>query len=211
MESIKRWVSIIIGCIAVSLGINLLTSSHLVMGGTAGLGMVLHPLTGLSFGILFFIINLPFYFMAITQIGVLFTIRSFVSVTLLSFLSDYFSEWLPISLPHPLLSSPLAGIIIGIGLIFLFRNGSSLGGINMLCVYLDKKYGINPGKTMFTTDLMILCGAIFVFGIVHVLYSFIAIFMMSAVLGRYHKRSPIEKNHVSEQEEDFSPLSENSL
>ncbi|MEK1829156.1 YitT family protein [Priestia megaterium] len=76
MNHVKQWGWITFGCLCVAIGIQFLTASNLVIGGTAGLGIVLQHLTGISFGVLFFIINLPFYFMALTQIGLQFTIKA---------------------------------------------------------------------------------------------------------------------------------------
>ncbi|MBG9474087.1 MULTISPECIES: YitT family protein [Priestia] len=201
MNHVKQWGWITFGCLCVAIGIQFLTASNLVIGGTAGLGIVLQHLTGISFGVLFFIINLPFYFMALTQIGLQFTIKSFISVSLMSVMSDLLAANFSFKLPHPLVAAIVGGIIVGIGLIFLFRHGSSLGGINMLCVFLDKRFGINPGKTMLLTDVLIVGSATVVFGVVQVLYSLIGIFIMTGLLGRYHKRSPIERTGEHMEEE----------
>lgn len=201
MQLIKKWSWILFSCLCVAIGVQFLTSSNLVIGGTAGLGIVLQHLTGVSFGILFFIINLPFYFMALSQLGLAFTIRSFISVSIMSAMSDTLALMFTFELPHPILGAVIGGAIIGIGLIFLFKEGSSLGGFNMLCIFLDKRYGINPGKTMFLTDILIVASASIVFGIVQVLYSAIAIFMMTSILGRYHKRAPIERHHKMDPDE----------
>lgn len=202
MNLFKQWGWITVGCFFVAIGIQFLTTSNLVIGGTAGLGIVLQHLTNISFGVLFFIINIPFYFMAITQIGIQFTLRSFVSVSIMSIMSDILAPIFSFHLPYPLFTAIVGGISIGIGLILLFRNGSSLGGINMLCVYLDKAFGINPGKTMLVTDLFIVGSATIVFGVVPVLYSLIAIFIMTGLLGRYHKRSPIEQHNETLHEDE---------
>ncbi|WP_129710516.1 YitT family protein [Priestia megaterium] len=201
MNHVKQWGWITFGCLCVAIGIQFLTASNLVIGGTAGLGIVLQHLTGISFGVLFFIINLPFYFMALTQIGLQFTIKSFISVSLMSVMSDLLAANFSFTLPHPLVAAVVGGVIVGIGLIFLFRHGSSLGGINMLCVFLDKRFGINPGKTMLLTDVLIVGSATVVFGVVQVLYSLIGIFIMTGLLGRYHKRSPIERTGEHMEEE----------
>lgn len=195
IKHIRQWAWIIFSCLLVAIGIQFLTSANLVIGGTAGLGIVMQHLTGIPFGILFFTINLPFYFLAISQLGLAFTIRSFISVSIMSALSDTLVSMFSFELAHPLLGAIIGGAVIGIGLIFLFREGSSLGGFNMLCIFLDKRFGINPGKTMFFTDILIVASASIVFGIVQVLYSAIAIFIMTTILGRYHKRAPIERHH----------------
>jgi uncharacterized membrane-anchored protein YitT (DUF2179 family) len=201
MNLMRKWLWILFSCLCVAIGIQFLTNADLVIGGTAGLGMVMQQLTDVSFGVLFFSINLPFYFLAISQLGIVFTVRSFISVSIMSALSDTLALMFSFELPHPIMSAVLGGAMIGIGLIFLFREGSSLGGFNMLCIFLDKRFGINPGKTMFLTDMLIVASATIVFGIVQVLYSALAIFIMTGILGRYHKQAPIERHLKKEHEE----------
>jgi len=201
MHLIRKWFWILFSCLCVAIGIQFLTAADLVIGGTAGLGIVMQHLTDVSFGVLFFSINLPFYFLAISQLGIVFTVRSFISVSIMSAMSDTLALMFSFELPHPIMSAVLGGAMIGIGLIFLFREGSSLGGFNMLCIFLDKRFGINPGKTMFLTDMLIVASATIVFGIVQVLYSALAIFIMTGILGRYHKQAPIERHHKKEHEE----------
>lgn len=191
----KQALLIALGCFLVALGIKMLTSVELVIGGTAGMGMILQHITPLSFGTLFFFLNIPFYFLAIIQLGLPFTIKSFISVTLLSVMSEVLDYFFTFTIPFPIISSLAGGALIGFGLILLFRCGSSLGGINMLCVYLDKHYGINPGKTLLATDVVIVGSAFFFVGLEKVVYSIIAILVMSHILGRYHKTAPLEKNN----------------
>ncbi|MBY0096142.1 YitT family protein [Mesobacillus maritimus] len=201
MNHMRKWLWILFSCLCVAIGIQFLTNADLVIGGTAGLGIVMQQLTNVSFGVLFFSINLPFYFLAISQLGMVFTVRSFISVSIMSAMSDTLVLMFSFELPHPIMSAILGGAMIGIGLIFLFREGSSLGGFNMLCIFLDKRFGINPGKTMFLTDIIIVASATIVFGIVQVLYSALVIFIMTGILGRYHKKAPIERHHKKETEE----------
>ena len=201
MNVIRKWLWILFSCLCVAIGIQFLTTADLVIGGTAGLGIVMQHLTDVSFGVLFFSINLPFYFLAILQLGFVFTVRSFISVSIMSAMSDTLALMFTFELPHPILSAVLGGAMIGIGLIFLFREGSSLGGFNMLCIFLDKRFGVNPGKTMFLTDMFIVASATIVFGIVQVMYSALAIFIMTGILGRYHKQAPIERHQKKDPED----------
>jgi len=49
------------GTLFVSLALLMFNQAGLLTGGTAGLAFVLHYATGVSFGKLFFLVNLPFY------------------------------------------------------------------------------------------------------------------------------------------------------
>ncbi|MBN6187466.1 YitT family protein [Aneurinibacillus sp. BA2021] len=195
MSFVRQMIMIVGGCLLVALGIQVLTVSDLVLGGTAGMSIVLYHLTGLTFGSLFFLVNLPFYWLSLRQLGIDFTLKTFMSVTLLSLMSDGIAFVFDFTIPYSIAGAILGGSLIGFGLILLFRSNSSLGGINILAMFLSRRYGINPGKTILISDVIIVCSALFVFNYVQILYSIIAIVVMSAVLGRYHKTSPIEKNN----------------
>ena len=50
------------GAMVAALGFYFLNKVGLLTGGTAGVAFLLHYALGISFGLLFFIVNLPFYY-----------------------------------------------------------------------------------------------------------------------------------------------------
>ncbi|MGO3455269.1 MAG: YitT family protein [Marinomonadaceae bacterium] len=135
MNVTHRWLSIIEGCLLVALGIHILNSAGLLISGTAGIGMILRQFTDFSFGQLFFLLNIPFYILAWRTLGRDFTISTFVSISLLSAFSELMRHYVSIDM-NPILSGTLGGLLVGFGLIILFRHNASLGGLNILSVYL---------------------------------------------------------------------------
>ncbi len=57
------------GTLFVSLALIIFNEAGLLTGGTAGVAFVLHYATGISFGKLFFMVNLPFYWFSWTRMG----------------------------------------------------------------------------------------------------------------------------------------------
>ncbi|MEP0072252.1 MAG: YitT family protein [Marinomonas sp.] len=186
MKITHRWLSILEGCILVALGLHILNSAGLLISGTAGAGMILLRLTDLSFGQLFFLLNLPFYILAWYTLGRDFTLRTFASVSLLSILSELMKYYAVLSI-HPLLSATLGGLLVGFGLIILFRHNTSLGGLNILSVYLERKFNIHASKTTLIADIFVLIAAITFLDLTHLGLSLIAFVLLSSVVGRYHK------------------------
>jgi uncharacterized membrane-anchored protein YitT (DUF2179 family) len=139
----KKFLFIFLGCLLTSLGVIILKDSHIVTGGTAGLSLSLSYLTGLTFSILFFIVNLPFYIFSIYRMGWKFTLSTNGSVSLLSLLAAIEQWILAISIPM-IVGSIFGGFIIGVGVTMVFLNGSSLGGANILALFLQKRFNINP-------------------------------------------------------------------
>ncbi|KEA64812.1 hypothetical protein ADIMK_1265 [Marinobacterium lacunae] len=182
-----RWLSILEGCLLVALGIHLLNSAHLLISGTAGLGLTLQYVTGLTFGTLFFILNLPFYLLAARFMGLAFTSRTFAAVSLLTLLSVLMDRWLEFSIAEPAMAAILGGLLVGFGLIILFRHQTSLGGINILAIYLERRFNIHAGKTTLACDVLILVVGCLVFPPEQILYSLLAFLSLSSVMGRYHR------------------------
>jgi uncharacterized membrane-anchored protein YitT (DUF2179 family) len=187
MHTTHRWLSILEGCLLVALGIHLLSSSHLLISGTAGLGLILQRITPLNFGELFFLLNLPFYLLAFLTMGKGFTVRTFIAITLLAVLSELMRRYLYLEIEQPLVAAALGGMLVGFGLILLFRHQASLGGINILAVYLEQRMNIHAGLTTAIADVIILSLSFFTFNPMEILYSLVAFAMLSSVVSRYHK------------------------
>lgn len=148
--------ALITGTLLVSLGVAMLGEARLITGGTVGIAFLLHYATGIGFGKLFFAINLPFYYLAVRKMGWSFTLKTFAAVALLS----VFIEMLPLVLTlgplDPLYAAAMGGLLCGVGLLVLFRHQASLGGINVLVLYLQERFGVRAGLVQLGLDSAIL-------------------------------------------------------
>ncbi|MEM7753094.1 MAG: YitT family protein [Pseudomonadota bacterium] len=140
----------------------ILTHLGLITGQTAGLGVLLSYVTGLSFGVVFFVVNLPFYIFAWARMGPRFTIKSFIAVALVSVLTEVMSRNIAFAALDPTLGALLAGATAGMGLIVLFRHGASLGGIGVVGLWLQDKVGIQAGWVQLGFDIVLFAIALFV-------------------------------------------------
>ena len=174
------------GCLLVALGILMLDSVQLLVGGTAGLGLVFSEMTGMGFGTLFFIINLPFYWLAWQRMGAKFTLNTFLCISLLSLLSELLPSYVTFSSVSPYIVAPLGGLLIGIGCTILFSRQASLGGVNILALWLQKKIGFPTGRTLLLGDLIVVGFAIWVLPLEKVALSLLAFATLASVVGRYH-------------------------
>ncbi|WP_026689666.1 YitT family protein [Alteribacter aurantiacus] len=176
-----RILYMIIGCAVVSFGVLILQSSEVITGGTAGLALSLSYMIGSSFGLAFILINIPFYILSYLKMGTKFTLSTIFAVTTLSAMTELLQLFPSFHLT-PLLGSVIGGLIIGMGLAVLFLNGSSLGGANILSLFLQKKFGLDPGKTMFVFDSLVILTGLFSVGLVRGFYSILSVFMISMIV-----------------------------
>ncbi len=201
MSTIKKLLFVLLGLVITSLGIKILSNSLLTFGGTAGIATILTYVTNISWGVLFFIVNLPFFFISIQELGKWFTISSLLSITGISFIREGLDLWFPVFDINIILATVIAGLLIGFGVTFVLNNGSSLGGIHILGLYIDKKFGLNRGIVLFVCDSLIILFAVAIVGWYKGLLSIFCIFIASTIIGRY-KKSPI-KEMERDQEEHY--------
>ncbi|MGV3548480.1 YitT family protein [Rhizobium sp.] len=150
------------GTVLASLGVMLLAKAGLLTGGVAGMAFLLHYAFGWSFGLGFFVINLPFYWLAYKRLGLAFTLKTFCAIGLLALLSEYQPKLLDIASVHPIWAAVLGGLLIGMGMLALFRHRASLGGVGILALYLQDKFGWRAGLVQLAIDLCILALAFLV-------------------------------------------------
>lgn len=153
-----------VGTLFISFGVAMYTQAGLLTGGTAGLAFLLHYASGVPFGWLFFAVNLPFYYLAFRRMGLRFMAKTFAAVALVSGLSAVHPMFVAFHGVPPFYAAVMGGFIMGCGFVILFRHGASLGGINIVALYLQDRYGLRAGKSMLGVDLAVLAASYFVVG-----------------------------------------------
>jgi uncharacterized membrane-anchored protein YitT (DUF2179 family) len=179
--------AILTGTLVVSLGVVIYSKAVLLTGSTAGLALLLQYATGTSFWLMFSLVNLPFYVLAIRRLGWLFTLRTFLAVSLVSLFSRLTAEWVEFARLDPVYAAVVGGGLMGMGLLILFRHRTGLGGINILAIYLQEKCGIRAGYFQLAVDLAILAAAFFVLPPANLALSIVGATIVNMMLAINHK------------------------
>ncbi|KPF45785.1 YitT family protein [Rhizobium sp. AAP43] len=179
--------AMISGTMFVSLGTLIYAKTMLTVGSSAGLALLVSYTSGWGFGPIFFLINLPFYFLAVKRMGWPFAIRTFTAVALVSVLSRLNSQWIDFSHLDPLYATVIGGGLIGTGLLMLFRHRTGLGGINILAMYLQEKTGLRAGYFQLGVDLAILGAAYLVLPADRLALSVLGAAIANLILAINHK------------------------
>lgn len=179
--------AMISGTMFVSLGTLIYTETMLTVGSSAGLALLLSYVSGWGFGVIFFIVNLPFYILAVKRMGWAFTLRTFTAVALVSILSKLNGQWISFAHLDPLYATVIGGGLIGTGLLMLFRHRTGLGGINILAMYLQEKTGMRAGYFQLGVDLTILAIAFFVLPADRLALSVLGAAIANLILAINHK------------------------
>ena len=149
----------VLGTALCALGLQFLTHLGLITGQTAGLAVLLSYTTGWSLGPVFLLVNLPFWGLALYRMGLRFTVKSVIAVALLSGMTELLPGHLVIADLSAPVGAALAGAVIGLGLVVLFRHGASLGGVGVLALFLQERVGVQAGWVQLGFDVVLFAAA----------------------------------------------------
>ncbi len=183
----EDWIAIITGTCLISQGICFLQAAHILTGGAAGLALLLHHLLPFSFGTLFFIINCPFYLLGWHRFGWRFAVNTIISGALVAVISDHLPLLVSLDDANPVYCALMGGLLMGLGLLILFRHRSSMGGFNILCLYIQDKFAISVGKTQLGIDASILLASFFFVDLTTIAVSVLSATTLNLVLAMNHK------------------------
>ncbi|HZG86844.1 YitT family protein [Paenibacillus sp.] len=174
-----------------SIGMKLLAVHELAFGGTAGVAFLLSYTTPLPWSFWFAAVNLPFFLLSIRHLGWRFTWSTLTAIMGISLISHTLHrfDWSFPTMPAAI-AAVASGICIGAGISVVLNNGSSLGGVQIFALVLDRLHGINRGASIFVTDFLIVAAAAWMLGWSHAAASVLSIAVASLIVGRY-KRSPL--------------------
>ncbi len=177
-----------LGVFLAGVGLHLLTTLGLITGQTAGIAVIISYLSGYSFGVVFFVVNLPFYVLAWRRLGRAFTIKSLVSVTLLSILTEIIPLGMVFTHLDPLLGALTFGALTGVALLVLFRHNGSLGGLGVVALLIQDTTGFRAGWVQLIFDLCLFGLAFFLFDPVLVMYSLLGAVVINLIIAINHRR-----------------------
>ena len=175
------------GTILAALGLALYAHAGLVTGGSVGLALLVSYATSYPFGWIFFLINLPFYYLAMRRMGWPFTLRTFAAVAILSLLSKLTPQWISFGTLDPVYAAIAGGALMGMGLLVLFRHRSGLGGFNIVALYLQDRDIIRAGYFQLCLDMAILLISLFYLDWPRIALSVLGAAVLNLVLAINHR------------------------
>lgn len=176
------------GSTVAAFAITILTHLGLITGQTAGLAVLLSYATGISFGWVFFAVNLPFYWLGYRRMGWQFAAKTFLAVGALSGLTALIPGWVSFAHLNPVFGAVIFGLISGSALLALFRHGASLGGVGILALYVQDRTGFRAGHTQLLFDAVLFTVALFLLDLRTVALSFLGAVVVNLVIAINHRR-----------------------
>ncbi|NHC39759.1 YitT family protein [Bacillus sp. MM2020_1] len=179
---ILRTIAITIGAILMATGLEIfLVPNHVIDGGITGISIMLAHITRWKLGIFIFILNLPFVYMGYKQMGKTFAISTVYGIIVLSIFVSFFHP-IPAFTDDILLATVFGGMILGMGVGIVIRNGGALDGTEILALVITKKVPFSVGQIIMFINIFILGAAGFVFSWDRAMYSLLAYVIASKAI-----------------------------
>lgn len=173
----KKILMLTIGAALASVGLEIfLIPNNIIDGGVVGISIMASYLSGLPLSVFLICINIPFLILGYRHIGKTFALSTLYAVACLS---------VGVTLLHPvpgvthdfILAALFGGVVLGVGVGLIIRNGGSLDGTEVTAIILDRRTAFSVGEIIMFFNLFILSSAGFVFGWDKAMYSLIAYFV----------------------------------
>lgn len=189
----------VLGNISYAAGVNLMINPiHLYSGGFTGIAQLIRTflldflhmpqIAGVDYmGIIYFLINVPFFIMAYRVMGRKFCITTLISIAM----SSFFLAVIPVPqtpiVDDRILASLAGGIASGFGAGLVLRAGSSQGGQDLIGVCLAKTHpDFKVGIIGIIISVAIYSICLFMYDVQTVLYSIIFAVMTGIFIDKVH-------------------------
>lgn len=180
-ERLLRYSYLIVGVFLVAVAFNLFILPSKIVYGMNGVGVILNSIFEIDPSIVILIGNVILLILSYLLLGKEKTANSVFGALLVPVMikltvpvSNYVSmEY------DPLLFTLFGAVITGFGLGLVFKGGFTTGGTDILNQIVSKFGKMSIGNAMFWTDGMIIFGGTFVFGWTKLMYSLIALYIIS--------------------------------
>lgn len=179
---IKESIGMIVGCILISVALNMFFSPHTIApGGLSGLSVVLSKVSGLSVSAIMLIMGIPLIFFSIKILGTKNAIKTLIGMLLLSICISLTSSLSQVSVTDDVLLAAITGaILLGLGLGVVFSVDGSTGGTDLIALMINKAIPSIPlSKCLVCIDgLVVMSSGIVNKNLETALYSAISLYVI---------------------------------
>ncbi|WP_078391059.1 YitT family protein [Shouchella patagoniensis] len=175
---------VIIGAIIAAIAIEwFLLPNSIIDGGIIGISLILNTLTQINFGLLVFLLNLPFLYVGYKHLGGQFFLFSLIGIVALAATEAVLHHWHLAPLTStPLLATIFGGLLLGLGVGLVIRNGGALDGTEILSLLITKKLPFTVGECVLVFNIFVFAWAAFVLGIENAMYSILTYYVAAKAI-----------------------------
>jgi len=181
---LRDYTLITVGALLAALAVDFfLAPNNVVTGGITGSAMLLHTFFGTPIGLLTLLANIPLFVIGFRSLGgLVFGIRTLYATVVMSLAIDLLMPYARPVTGDPLLYTLYGGLLDGLGVGLVFRARGTTGGIDIIARLIERRTGIQPGRSMLGMNILVFAAAFFGYGPEKALYALLTSFVGSLAL-----------------------------
>ncbi|WP_419767575.1 YitT family protein [Arcobacter sp.] len=210
-KDLLNYLYVLLGTMSLSFGaVTLLSPNEIITGGGIGIALLVHYVfPNLTLGTYIILVSAPFIIVGYIYYGKKYTIKTLITMLLLSFFTDFFKEVLELKplVNDILLGAIFGGIFVGLGVGFIIKGKSSTGSTSISGELIASKTKFKVSEILLAQDAVILISSIFVYGdIKKSFYSLIGVYITSKIVDMVLTGRPSKKvvHIISNKVEDLT-------
>ena len=150
-------------------------------GGIVGVSMIISQLSGLPLGVLTIVLNVPFVLLGFKRLGMRFLVKAIYAMITFSISLSIFRDMKEVT-DKEILVVAFGGVLLGVGVGLILRNGGCLDGTEIVAMFLSKHVEFSVGQIVLFFNIIIYGVAGILFGPDRALYSLLTYFITSKVI-----------------------------
>lgn len=151
--------------------------NHILSGGVAGIAVLFSPFFNISEEYIITIINTLLFVIGLIFLGKKFAITTSLSTIIYPIFIVFLSNCLPEISIDPILASIYAGLLGGVGIGMVIRQGASTGGMDIPPLICQKYFGFDLSKCVMVTDGLTVLFGLWIYGLEKVLIGLISVYV----------------------------------
>lgn len=185
LKKIKRILMVEAGTFVFAMAIGLfILPGKILSGGVAGITALLSNFIAFPEDLMAIVINIILFLLGSVFLGKGFFFNTLVFSVSYPFWLLLVTRFFPSYEIDPILAAVYGGIIGGIGIGLMFRNGGSSGGTDAIALIAEKYFHVKVSLAVMMMDVVTVLAGLFIYGLNAVLIGLISVFLMSFALER---------------------------
>ena len=185
MKRIKKILMIELGTLIFALSVGLfILPDRILTGGVAGITALLTDFIPISEDILTIILNTFLFILGSVLLGKEFFLNTLIYSVSYPFALLFVTRMLPEYHVDPILASLYGGLMGGVSMGIMFRNGGSSGGTDALALIAEKYLHVKVSDAIMFMDTVTVLAGLYIYGLNSVLIGLISVLLTSVALDR---------------------------
>ena len=177
--------AVILGCTIYTFGVMaFIVPYRFPDAGVTGIAVLLNYQFGLSLPLIVAIANVGLLAWAWRELSPRVVLWTIIGVGLITILMRLMEGFTFVETEHKLLIALIGGALKGYGGGITLRHDLSMGGTDIIVLYLRKKYGIEVGKYSFYINMCVILASAFIVGVENAMFGLVSIYASSVAIDK---------------------------